>query len=84
MLIINITMKVFKFLKNGGVKNIVMIANLVKASKAAKGIAATGVAIAVTPDMPIDPKTALLVSIISMLCDALISYIKGRENKKKD
>ena len=75
-------MKGFKFFKNGGGKILVLIANLIKASKAAKTVAASGVAIAATPDMPVDPKTALIISVVSMLCDALISYIKGRENKK--
>lgn len=75
-------MGLFKFVRKGGVKDIKRIAMLIKASRAAKTISASSVAVSVIPEAPVDPATALIVAVISMLADALISYIKGRENKK--
>jgi hypothetical protein len=77
-----IAMGLFKFIKKGGIKDIQKIARLVKASKAAKTIAASSVAVSVVPEAPVDPTTALMIAAVSMLADMFISYLKGREHKK--
>jgi hypothetical protein len=79
-----VIMGILKFINGGGVKNIQRIATLIKLSKAAKLVTAGGT-VATLATVESDPETALtslLVTLVAALSDWLISYIKGRENKK--
>lgn len=59
------------------------ISLLIKLGKIAKGAIAGGAGTALVAEDPQTTQAALLVSLVSIIADIIISYIKGRENQKE-
>jgi len=58
------------------------IALLIKLGKAAKAITGVGAGTAVVSEDPQTTQIALLISLVSIIADIVISYLKGKENSK--
>ena len=63
-------------------KNLKKISLLIRLGKATKAAIAGGVGTAVVAEDPQTTMAALMVTLVSVVADIIISYIKGKENAK--
>lgn len=57
---------------------------LIRLSKVAKTITGVGAGTAIISEDPQTTQVSLLISLVSIIADMIISYIKGKENKKEN